>query len=80
MTLPQRRIGLLFAVFLVLLLAGGVRAVWLGVVRADELQAAAVSQQVREVAVPAQRAASSTATAPSWPSPSRPPTCRPRRI
>ncbi len=55
MTLPQRRIGLLFAVFLVLLLAGGVRAVWLGVVRADELQAAAVSQQVREVAVPAQR-------------------------
>lgn len=55
MTLPQRRIGLLFAVFLVLLLAGGLRSLWLGVVRADELQAAAISQQVREVEVPAQR-------------------------
>jgi len=54
-TLSQRRIGLLFAVFLALLLAGGLRSLWLGVVRADELQAAAVSQQVRDVEVPAQR-------------------------
>jgi len=54
-TLPQRRIGLLFAVFLILLVAGGLRSLWLGVVRAGDLQAAAVSQQVREVEVPAQR-------------------------
>jgi cell division protein FtsI/penicillin-binding protein 2 len=53
----QRRIGLLFAIFLVLLLAGAGRAAWLGVVRADELKGAALTQQVSEVTVPAPRGA-----------------------
>ncbi|MCP9491109.1 MAG: penicillin-binding protein 2 [Solirubrobacteraceae bacterium MAG38_C4-C5] len=57
MTLPQRRIGLLFAAFLVLLTVGALRAVWLGVVRADDLEAAALSQQVDELEVPAPRGA-----------------------
>ena len=57
MTLPQRRIGLLFAAFLVLLAIGAMRAVWLGVVRADDLEAAALSQQVDELEVPAPRGA-----------------------
>lgn len=57
MTLPQRRIGLLFAAFLVLLAIGALRAVWLGVVRADDLEAAALSQQVDELEVPAPRGA-----------------------
>jgi len=56
-TLPQRRIGLLFAAFLVLLAIGALRAVWLGVVRADDLEAAALSQQVDELDVPAPRGA-----------------------
>jgi cell division protein FtsI/penicillin-binding protein 2 len=56
-TLPQRRIGLLFAAFLVLLAIGALRAVWLGVVRADDLEAAALSQQVDELEVPAPRGA-----------------------
>ncbi len=57
MTLPQRRIGLLFAAFLVLLAIGALRAVWLGVVRAGDLEAAALSQQVDELDVPAPRGA-----------------------
>ncbi|MDQ3091329.1 MAG: penicillin-binding protein 2, partial [Actinomycetota bacterium] len=56
-TLPQRRIGLLFAAFLVLLAVGALRAVWLGVVRADDLEAAALSQQVDELEIPAPRGA-----------------------
>jgi cell division protein FtsI/penicillin-binding protein 2 len=56
-TLPQRRIGLLFAAFLVLLAIGALRAVWLGVVRADDLEAAALSQQVDELEIPAPRGA-----------------------
>ncbi|MDQ3767885.1 MAG: penicillin-binding protein 2, partial [Actinomycetota bacterium] len=56
-TLPQRRIGLLFAAFLVLLAIGVLRTLWLGVVRADDLEAAALSQQVDELEVPAPRGA-----------------------
>jgi cell division protein FtsI (penicillin-binding protein 3) len=55
--LVQRRIGLLFATFLVLLAFAGLRAGWLGIVRADELERAAVTQQVAEVEVPARRGA-----------------------
>jgi cell division protein FtsI/penicillin-binding protein 2 len=51
----RRRIGLLFALFLALLLLAGGRATWLGTVRADELRAHARSQQVQRVAVPARR-------------------------
>ena len=43
-TLSQRRIGLLFLFFGILLAAAGGRAAWLGVVQADELKAAAVTQ------------------------------------
>jgi cell division protein FtsI/penicillin-binding protein 2 len=53
--LIERRIGLLFAVFLGMLLLAGARAGWLGVVRADSLQEAAATQQKQRVAVPARR-------------------------
>ena len=55
MALIERRIGLLFAVFLVLLGLGIARATWLGAVRANDLQAAATTQQVDDVPVPAPR-------------------------
>jgi cell division protein FtsI (penicillin-binding protein 3) len=55
MGLTQRRIGLLFAIFLVLLLAGGARAAWLGVVEGSSLQRVANTQQVVELDVPARR-------------------------
>ncbi|HEU4657824.1 MAG TPA: penicillin-binding protein 2 [Capillimicrobium sp.] len=55
MALIDRRIGLLFAVFLSLLAFAGVRSAWLGTVRADSLKQAAATQQVSEVTVPAER-------------------------
>ena len=55
MSLIERRIGLLFAAFLVMLALAGARAGWLGVVKAGTLQAAAVTQQEAEVTVPARR-------------------------
>ncbi|HEY8582231.1 MAG TPA: hypothetical protein VIL49_04765, partial [Capillimicrobium sp.] len=55
MGLIDRRIGLLFAVFLVLLAFAGMRSAWLGTVRADSLKEAAATQQVQEVTVPARR-------------------------
>src|SRR5215218_11467569 len=57
MGLIERRIGLLFAVFLGLLALAGVRAGWLGVVRADALRKAAATQQEAQVKVPAERGA-----------------------
>jgi cell division protein FtsI/penicillin-binding protein 2 len=55
MGLTQRRIGLLFAIFLVLLLAAGGRTAWLGVVKGASLQRVANTQQVVELDVPARR-------------------------
>jgi cell division protein FtsI/penicillin-binding protein 2 len=55
MRLIERRIGLLFAVFLGLLLLGAGRAAWLGVVKAGELKAAAATQQESDLVVPARR-------------------------
>ena len=55
MGLIERRIGLLFAVFLGMLLLAGARAGWLGVVRADSLKDAAATQQKDEIVVPARR-------------------------
>jgi len=52
-----RRIGLLFAVFLVLLAIAGLRATWLGTVQGSTLRKAAVTQQAIEVDVPARRGA-----------------------
>jgi cell division protein FtsI (penicillin-binding protein 3) len=53
--LVERRIGLLFAGFLALLLLAAGRAAWLGLVESDRLAQAAVSQQVAETDVPARR-------------------------
>ena len=57
MALIQKRIGLLFAAFLVLLLLASLRAMWLGTVKAGSLRNAAVTQQDQKVKVPARRGA-----------------------
>jgi cell division protein FtsI (penicillin-binding protein 3) len=55
MGLIDRRIGLLFAVFLGLLALAGLRSAWLGTVKASGLKHAAATQQVSEVTVPSRR-------------------------
>jgi cell division protein FtsI (penicillin-binding protein 3) len=55
MGLIERRIGLLFAVFLGLLAVGATKAAWLGVVKAGTLQRAATTQQEADVTLPARR-------------------------
>jgi cell division protein FtsI/penicillin-binding protein 2 len=55
--LTERRIGLLFAIFLGLLALAGGRTLWLGGVKASALQRAATTQQVNEINVPARRGA-----------------------
>ena len=55
MRLIERRIGFLFAVFLALLLIGGFKAAWLGVVKAGTLKHAASTQQKADITVPARR-------------------------
>ncbi|MFN2615588.1 MAG: peptidoglycan D,D-transpeptidase FtsI family protein [Thermoleophilaceae bacterium] len=55
MLLVERRVGLLFALFLLLLGTATMRAVWLGTVRAPALKARAVTQQTQTLTVPAQR-------------------------
>ena len=51
----DRRVGLMFGVFLLLLLVGVLRAGYLGTIRAGSLRQAASSEQVQNVAVPAVR-------------------------
>jgi cell division protein FtsI (penicillin-binding protein 3) len=53
--LVERRIGLLFALFLCLLAAAALRASWIGTVKAGSLGARAVQQQVEDMVVPARR-------------------------
>jgi cell division protein FtsI (penicillin-binding protein 3) len=53
--LVDRRIGLLFALFLLLLGLATLRATWLGTVRADSLKSRAATQQVEQLTVPATR-------------------------
>jgi len=53
--LLERRVGLLFACFLGLLLLAGGRALWLGTVQGSSLATAASSQQVSTITVPARR-------------------------
>jgi cell division protein FtsI/penicillin-binding protein 2 len=53
--LIQRRIGLLFTVFLLLLAGAIVRGFWLGTVEGSDLRGKAVAQQVEDVDVSAQR-------------------------
>jgi cell division protein FtsI (penicillin-binding protein 3) len=55
MALIERRIGLLFAAFLTLLLLAGARALWLGVVKGSSLAGAAASQQVTRTTLAAER-------------------------
>jgi cell division protein FtsI (penicillin-binding protein 3) len=53
--LVNRRIGLLFALFLLLLGAATARATWIGTVKSGSLGDRAVQQQVEEMVVPSQR-------------------------
>ena len=53
--LVQKRIGLLFALFLALLALAALRATWLGTVKAGSLSDRAVSQQIEDLTVPARR-------------------------
>ena len=55
MKLVQRRIGLLFALFLLLLGAATARAAWLGTVKSDSLGDRALQQQIEDIEVPASR-------------------------
>ena len=57
MGLTERRIGLLFAIILGLLVLAAGRTLWLGGVKASALQRAATTQQVDELDVPARRGA-----------------------
>jgi cell division protein FtsI (penicillin-binding protein 3) len=53
--LVERRIGLLFALFLALLGLAALRATWLGTVKAGSLAERAVSQQIEDLTVAARR-------------------------
>jgi cell division protein FtsI (penicillin-binding protein 3) len=53
--LVERRIGLLFALFLGLLALAALRATWLGTVKSGSLAERAVSQQIENLPVPARR-------------------------
>jgi cell division protein FtsI (penicillin-binding protein 3)/stage V sporulation protein D (sporulation-specific penicillin-binding protein) len=55
MVLVERRIGLLFGLFLALLALAGARALWLAGVRGHDLSGRAAAQQVQEVDVHARR-------------------------
>ena len=53
--LIERRIGLLFALFLAALTIAAVRATWLGTVQSGSLSERAVSQQIEDIPDPARR-------------------------
>jgi cell division protein FtsI (penicillin-binding protein 3) len=53
--LVEKRIGLLFAMFLLLLGLAALRATWLGTVKSGSLSSRAVSQQIEDIADPASR-------------------------
>ncbi len=53
--LVERRIGLLFAIFLLLLGLAALRATWLGTVKSGALSDRALSQQVEDLVTPARR-------------------------
>ena len=55
MKLVERRIGLLFALFLALLAAAALRAVWIGTVKAGSLGERALQQQVEDLEITARR-------------------------
>jgi cell division protein FtsI/penicillin-binding protein 2 len=53
--LLDRRIGFLFGLFLLALLAIGMRAWWLDTVQAHSLRSRALSQQIESLTLPAKR-------------------------
>jgi cell division protein FtsI/penicillin-binding protein 2 len=55
MRLIERRVGLVFALFLAGLALAATKALWLGVVKASSLRGAAATQQKTTVSVPARR-------------------------
>jgi cell division protein FtsI (penicillin-binding protein 3) len=55
MVLVERRIGLLFAFFLSLIVLAGMRSLQLGTLKGSSLRAAATEQQVKTIDVPAHR-------------------------
>ena len=55
MALIQRRVSLLFTIFLLLLAGAVLRGAWLGTVQGNELRSRAVAQQVEQLDVAAQR-------------------------
>ena len=55
MRLVDRRIGFLFGLFLLSLLAIGMRAWWLDTVKASSLRSRALSQQTERLTLPAKR-------------------------
>ena len=55
MRLLDRRIGLLFALFLLLLAGASIRAAWVGTVKAGSLKERAHTQQLEDLKVPARR-------------------------
>ncbi|MEA2387987.1 MAG: hypothetical protein QOG41_760 [Thermoleophilaceae bacterium] len=55
MVLLERRIGLLFGLFLSLLVLAGARALWLAGVRGHDLRGRATAQQVQELTIRARR-------------------------
>ena len=55
MRLMERRVGLVFAVFLAGLAIAGTKALWLGVVKANTLRDAAAVQHEQAITVPARR-------------------------
>ena len=57
MTRVDRRIGLLFALFLVLLALAALRSAYLGTIKGGDMRDRAVAQQVEEFEVPARRGA-----------------------
>ena len=57
MPLIHKRIGFLFVVFAAFIALAGLKATWIGAVRAKSLTAAATTQQVEEITVPARRGA-----------------------
>ena len=55
MRLIERRVGLVFAIFLAGLVLAGTKALWLGVVRASSLREAAATQHEQALTIPAER-------------------------
>ena len=55
MALIQRRVSLLFTLFLLLLVGAVLRGAWLSTVQGSELRSRAAAQQVEQLDVPAQR-------------------------